>query len=31
MGNDEAATLEAVRDRFKGPVELVEPGTRLEI
>ena len=31
MGNDEAATIEAVRARFDGPVELVEPGTRLEI
>ena len=31
MGNDERATIEAVRARFDGPVELVEPGTRLEI
>jgi ribonuclease BN (tRNA processing enzyme) len=31
MGNDEEATIEAVRARFEGPVELVEPGTRLEI
>jgi ribonuclease BN (tRNA processing enzyme) len=31
MGNDERATVEAVRARFNGPVELVEPGVRLEI
>jgi len=31
MGNDERATVEAVRARFEGPVELVEPGTQLEI
>lgn len=31
MGNDERATVEAVRARFNGPVELVEPGSRLEI
>jgi ribonuclease BN (tRNA processing enzyme) len=31
MGNDERATIEAVRARFYGPVEIVEPGTRLEI
>jgi ribonuclease BN (tRNA processing enzyme) len=31
MGNDEEATIEAVRARFEGPVELVEPGTGLEI
>lgn len=31
MGNDERATVEAVRARFDGQVELVEPGTRLEI
>ena len=31
MGNDERATIEAVRARFEGPVDLVEPGTRLEI
>ena len=28
MGNDEEATIEAVRARFDGPVELVEPGFR---
>jgi hypothetical protein len=31
MGNDERATIDAVRARFEGPVELVEPGSRLEI
>jgi len=31
MGNDERATVEAVRARFNGPIELVEPGSRLEI
>jgi ribonuclease BN (tRNA processing enzyme) len=31
MGNDERATVEAVRARFNGPVELVEPGFRAEI
>jgi ribonuclease BN (tRNA processing enzyme) len=31
MGNDERATIDAVRARFHGPVELVEPGTWLEI
>jgi ribonuclease BN (tRNA processing enzyme) len=31
MDNDERATIEAVRARFEGPVELVEPGTQLEI
>lgn len=31
MGNDERATVEAVRARFNGPVELVEPGSRLAI
>jgi ribonuclease BN (tRNA processing enzyme) len=31
MGNDERATIEAVRARFEGPVELVEPGSQLEI
>jgi ribonuclease BN (tRNA processing enzyme) len=31
MGNDEGATVEAVRNRFEGPVELVEPGMQLEI
>jgi ribonuclease BN (tRNA processing enzyme) len=31
MGNDERATIEAVRARFEGPVELVEPGTQVEI
>jgi ribonuclease BN (tRNA processing enzyme) len=31
MGNDERATIEAVRARFEGPVELVEPGMQLEI
>jgi ribonuclease BN (tRNA processing enzyme) len=31
MGNDERATIEAVRARFEGPVELVEPGTQLQI
>ena len=31
MGNDERATIDAVRARFDGPVELVEPGSRLEI
>ncbi len=31
MGNDERATVEAVRARFNGPVELVEPGSRLEV
>lgn len=30
MGNDEEQTIEAVRARFNGPVELVEPGFRLE-
>ncbi len=30
MGTDERATIEAVRARCDGPVELVEPGTRLE-
>jgi ribonuclease BN (tRNA processing enzyme) len=31
MGFDDAATIESVRTRFDGPVELVEPGTRLTI
>jgi ribonuclease BN (tRNA processing enzyme) len=31
MGNDEWATVEAVRGRYEGPVELVEPGTQLVI
>ena len=31
MGNDERVTVEAVRARFNGPVELVEPGFRSEI
>jgi ribonuclease BN (tRNA processing enzyme) len=31
MGNDEAATIEAVKVRFDGTVELVEPGRRLTI
>ena len=31
MGHDEAATIEAVRARFGGPVELVAPGSRLTI
>ena len=31
MGFGETATIESVRERFAGPVMLVEPGTRLEI
>jgi ribonuclease BN (tRNA processing enzyme) len=31
MGNDEGETIQAVRVRFNGPVELVEPGFRLEV
>ncbi len=31
MGNDAAATIEAVSARFPGPVELMEPGSRLTI
>ena len=31
MGNDEEQTIAAVRTHFKGPVELVEPGSRLEV
>ena len=31
MGNDERATVDAVRARFNGPVELVAPGFRSEI
>jgi ribonuclease BN (tRNA processing enzyme) len=31
MGQDEAATIEAVKTRFSGPVELVEPGGRYTI
>jgi ribonuclease BN (tRNA processing enzyme) len=31
MGYSEAATIESVRSRFDGPVELVEPGSRFTI
>ncbi len=31
MGNDEAATIEAVKERYRGPVELVRPGSSLAI
>jgi ribonuclease BN (tRNA processing enzyme) len=31
MDQDEAATIEAVRLRYGGPVELVEPGSRLSV
>jgi len=31
MGYSEEATIEAVRARFDGPVELVEPGSRITI
>jgi ribonuclease BN (tRNA processing enzyme) len=31
MGHDEPATIEAVRVRFKGAVEFVEPGSRVTI
>jgi ribonuclease BN (tRNA processing enzyme) len=31
MGHDEATTIAAVKARFDGPVELMEPGSRLTI
>lgn len=31
MGNDRAATVAAVKARYDGPVELMEPGSRLTI
>jgi len=31
MGYSQAATIESVRSRFDGPVELVEPGSRFTI
>lgn len=31
MGHDETATIEAVKVRFRGPVDLVEPGSRITI
>lgn len=31
MGRDRGATIRSVRDRFQGPVELVEPGFETEI
>jgi ribonuclease BN (tRNA processing enzyme) len=31
MGRDQAATIQSVKGRFEGPVELVEPGYETEI
>jgi len=31
MGFDQAATIASVQERFEGPVEFVEPGSRLRI
>jgi hypothetical protein len=31
MGFDREATLAALRERYPGPVELVDPGTQVSI